>query len=186
MRWEALFADLEAQLAAGIDAETAGEVAERSRSEWARLQLADRFRAHVGGPVTVLLRDGSRLGGGCTDAASEWVVVTAADSAVGEGRPVLVPLAAVSWVAGPGRAVAPPTGTALRRLGLASALRGLARDRAGVRLVLDGGHVTGTIDRVGADHLDLAEHPPGEVRRPGAVRSVLLVPFTAVIAVHSA
>jgi hypothetical protein len=43
----------------------------------------------------------------------------------------------------------------------------------------------GTIDAVGADHLDLAEHLEGVPRRRENVRAVTTVPFTALVAVES-
>jgi hypothetical protein len=54
----------------------------------------------------------------------------------------------------------------------------VARDRSTVTVVSrDGSACVGTIDRVGADFLDLAEHGPGEPRRAAdvlAMRAVTL------------
>jgi uncharacterized protein (DUF2345 family) len=95
----------------------------------------------------------------------------------------LVALAAVRSVAGLGRQTAPAAeGGAVRvRLDLRRALKQLARDRSAVQLVLDDGDVlTGTIDRVGADYLEIAEHAADEPRRAEAVRGVRAVVLTAV------
>jgi hypothetical protein len=43
-----------------------------------------------------------------------------------------------------------------------------------------GGLATGTIDKVGADHLDLAEHPADAMRRTTALTGHRVVPFTAI------
>jgi hypothetical protein len=179
MRWDALFADLEAQLDAEQAAELDAEVADRTRTELASVGLADRVRAHVGRTLQLGLRDGSRAAGRCADAAAEWVVLHDGSAQV------LVPWTAVSSVSGLSRSSAPPPGLALARLGLRHALRALARDRTAVRLRLDGAELTGTIDRVGADHLDLAEHLVGESRRPGEVRGVRVVPTAALLSVRS-
>ena len=53
MRWEALFADLEAQADAEAAAELAAEVGERTRIEAAALHLVDRLRPAQGHPLVV-------------------------------------------------------------------------------------------------------------------------------------
>jgi hypothetical protein len=45
--------------------------------------------------------------------------------------------------------------------------------------------VDGTIDRVGADHLDVAVHAPGSQRREAYIRAVEVIPLTAVLAVFT-
>ena len=182
VRWDSLFADLEAQLAAA--AESPGALDGLVRAEVARTELADRLRAHLGAPVGLRLLDGQWLRGLLLEAAPQWALLS--DGEGGAGRQVLVPLTALERVSGLSRAVAAPAGVVERRLGLGPALRALARDRLGVSLLLVSGGVTGTIDRVGADHVDLAVHPAGEARRPELVSEVVAVPFAALLAVRSA
>lgn len=183
MRWQRLFADLEAQAEAADAAELAAEVADRTRREAALLGLADRLRAAVGAEVVVTLPGAQVVRGRLVDCGAQWLLVEEA-----AGRQALVASSAVLGVTGAGGVAAPPgsEGEVARRLDLRWCLRGLARDRAGVLLVLvDGSSVSGTIDRVGSDHLDLAEHPAGEARRRDAVRQVRLVPLSAVALVRS-
>jgi hypothetical protein len=99
------------------------------------------------------------------------------------GAEVVVPLGALVSVSGLVRASAAPgsEGAVVRRLGLAHALRAIARDRSTVALTtIDGGQVTGTLDRVGADFVEVAEHALGEARRAGDVRGVRAVPHAAI------
>lgn len=182
MRWESLFADLEGQLEQEDAAELAAEVAERTRREHAGARLADRVRAVLGGRLTVHLVDGSTVAGTAVDAVPDWLLLEPAPTAR-----VLVPTGAVAGVEGLGRQVAAPAGVVAARLGLGSALRALARDRAVVRVSVRGGQLlTGTFDRVGADHVDLAQHPADVPRRAGAVTSVRTLPFSALVAVRTA
>lgn len=182
MRWTGLFEDLEAQFDAARSAEQSAEVAERARREAALLALLDRLRPAVGSTVTVHLPGPAVLRARLLDCGADWLLLEEH-----EGRQALVPVSAVVGITGPGAAAAPhATGAVAKRLDLRWALRGLARSRTGVVLVLtDGTLVAGTLDRVGTDHLDLAEHPPGEPRRTGAVRQVRLVPLHALVLVRS-
>jgi hypothetical protein len=182
MRWQRLFDDLEAQFDAAQAAELSGEVAERSRREVALARLVDRLRAAEGAPLVVTIPGAGAVRGRLLDAGVDWLLLEESGP-----REVLVPLPAVLGVTGLGsRTAAPDASPVRKRLDLRWALRGLARSRTGVALgLVDGSLVTGTLDRVAADHLDLAEHGLGEARRAGAVRQVRLVPLTALALVRS-
>ncbi len=171
--WEGLFADLEAQFDAQERLEHDAEVADRTRRERALVDLYSRLVGHVGRPLAVRVVTGARLEGVLGDVGDGWVLL---------GEAVLAVDAVVGWS---GLSLRPQDATRARRFGLGHVLRGLARDRAAVR-VLDrsGATSTGTIDRVGADHLDLAEHAPDEPRRSATVRSVRSIPFAALVSVH--
>jgi hypothetical protein len=74
--------------------------------------------------------------------------------------------------------------TAARRYRFALALRELARRREPVRMELaDGTSCDGTIESVGSDYLEVAEHDLGEARRRIAVRARRFMGFAAVAAV---
>lgn len=183
VRWQALFDDLEAQLAAEEAAELRAEVADRTRREGARLRIRDRLEPSLASPVAVAVHGGGIVHGQLLDAGGDWLLLAETG-----GREVLLPLDAVLGIAGlSARSAAPGSeGEVGKRLDLRWALRGLARSRSGVQVVLrDGSTLSGTVDRVGADHLDLAEHAPGEARRAGAVRQVRLVPLGALALVAS-
>ena len=184
MRWERLFADLEAQFAAQAPEDDTAEAASRARYEHGRVLLSDRLRGARGWPVTLSCRGAGELTGRLADVGVDWLLLTDA-----LGREVLVASGAIRAVGGLGAATAPSGESAAvtRRLDLRRALRGLARDRAPVQCLLDDGSVlTGTVDRVGADFLELAEHPLDLPRRRGAVSGVRTVVLDAVAAVRTA
>jgi len=178
VRWERLFADLEAQYDAAAQAELAAEVADRSRRELATIRLADRIRTTTG-QVHIGVTGCEPIQGSIAACGPDWVLL--ADATV----EVLVPLAAVSWVRGLSTVADPATSAVAAKLDLGYALRGIARDRAEVTVTLRAGErLTGTVDRVGADFIDLAEHPVGEPRRTGSVQSVRTVAFDALAALR--
>lgn len=179
MRWDQLFADLEAQWEAEARRDLDSEVADRTRRERAAIGVYERLAVSVGAEVRLLLRSGDALTGSLADVGRDWLLLSA------DRRPVLVPLAALAAVSGIGeRAGAGGIG---KRFELGFALRGLSRDRAVVALAdIAGAVTTGTIDAVGADCFDLSEHAPDMPRRPENITGRRLVPFSAVVSLRPA
>ncbi len=183
MRWDALFQDMEAQLAAEQRLALESEISERARVEMAGVSLADRLRGALNREIAVLLSSGMRVSGVLAHVGSEWIVLNEAP------QQWLVPCSAAVSYQGVGRHVLQTTGVRAR-VGLASALRGLARDRSEVtvHLAMAGAQeraLFGVIDRVGKDHFDLAVTSAGEARRQSNVSSVITVPFASLAALRS-
>lgn len=203
MRWERLFDDLEAQLAADAARELTAEVADRTRRERAQVALVDRLTALVDGPAVELRVAGvGAVRGVVVGAGVEWVLVDqrhgagqdprgSATARWGDGgldpvppdRPVLVATTALRAVVGLAGARTP--GAVAKGFGLGAALRAVSRDRAVVDVVdVDGTVVTGTLDAVGQDLVEVAEHPADLPRRAEHVLRVVAVPFTALAVVR--
>lgn len=202
VRWDRLFDDLEARFEAEEQLAADGELADLTRAELAGVTLLARLEAQVGaqlgwwigpatsgsgnGPVTGLASgsatgsasgEESRFDAVLLELGSDWVLLR-------QGRrELLVPLRAVTGITGLARAATADVSPVLRKLSMGSVLRRLARDRVEVSVRLAGAAsaVTGTIDRVAGDHLDLAEHAAGEFRRPAAVLAIRTVPWAAVV-----
>jgi hypothetical protein len=175
MRWDELFADLEGQLETAERAELEAEVADRTRGELARLRLVDRLRPAAGSAVVLTLAGAGIVRGRLLEVGSDWLLM--AEDGAGQCG---VPLGAVLAVSGLGVRSAMPgsEGALASRLGLSLMLRRVARDRSAVRCLLrDGTTVSGTIDRVGSDFIEIAEHATGEFRRRGAVSAVRTITY---------
>jgi len=190
MRWDDLFDDLESQLEQELGAEEGDLLAEEERLRLGRLTLRDRLIAMSRGgdgafeQVKLAMRDGSVVTVAVGSIGRDWLV----GELVGARRgSCIVPLAAVaallptpeqltrSVVVEP---VAEPPVSLSARLGLAFILRDLCRRRAAVDLsTASGERLHGTIDRVGRDHLDLAEHEAGVPRRAASVGRIRILPF---------
>ena len=177
MRWDALFADLEAELEGEQRVALDAEVAERVRIERGSVTLVDRLRAHVGGAL-VLDTGALAVRGTVRDVGADFVLLD--DEG---GGYAMVPVAALEGVVGLGRSVAPAPGAVLRRLGLTSALRGLVRDRGEVQVLTATTEVRGVPSAVGQDHLDLSPLRAGE--RDAAAPGARSVPLAALRVVRS-
>lgn len=150
MRWERLFADLEAQLAASHRADLAAEVHERVEAERAAVTMAARLAAHRGRHLTLALVGGDHLRGVVSTVAADWILLEA------DWGDTLVPLGAVTAAEGLEHR-ADALGAVESRLKMASALRSLSRTRVRVNVATRGRAYAGVIAAVGEDHLDLRD-----------------------------
>lgn len=182
MRWERFFEDLEAEADGAVGAERQAEVADRAAREVGRQHLTDRLRVAAGQEIAIRVNGAGLIRGAVSSTGRGWVLVDE-----GSGGQALVPLRYVLAVGGLGPKAAVPgsEGKVGARLGIAYALRKLARERARVAVTLgDGGTLTGAIARVGADFLDIAE--VYDEAGPAGARAPTAVPFDAVVLIRRA
>ncbi|WP_045729764.1 hypothetical protein [Pseudarthrobacter chlorophenolicus] len=183
MRWDALFNDLESQLAESDRLSMEAEIGERTRAELAAIELSDRLRGALGCTLGVHLLGGESFHGRLAHAGAEALVID------DDRYQVLIPYRAVARYVGTGRFARTEPSAVRRALGLAHSLRALARDRAELTISLGGStgvtRLDGVIDRVGKDYVDVAMITPGEARRSRHVGEVSTVPFAALAAIRS-
>jgi hypothetical protein len=176
VRWDRLFGDLEAQIDADDRAVFEAELGDLVRAERAAVRLVDRLRAHVGCDVVLHLVAGEPARGALLEVGADWVLLR---SGVHD---VLVPGVAVASVSGLSRSAVNDEAKPGLSLRLTTVLRGLAGDRSTVAVELAGGSTLhGTIDRVGADHVDLAVHALDEPRRQTSVAGARTLVTAAIL-----
>jgi hypothetical protein len=162
MRWEdgllELFDDLEQQAEGLALAVRDVDVAERSRAEYARVDLASRLHASAGSRVQLGVVGIGQLDATLVRVGLDWCL-----AAAGQAEWV-VRLAAVTHARGlSGRAVSEPARPVVARLGIGSVLRRVAENRSPVFVHrFDGGSVHGQVDRVGADFLEVIVGGPAD------------------------
>jgi hypothetical protein len=175
-----VFEELEAEFEAGLRREAEQESVAAVRAELGTTVLWEQLARRVGSEAAVLA-GARRLRGIVVAGYPEFLVLRATDGTehlVRHGPAVTVALPAEP----PALRPTPPAAT--RRYQFALALRELARRREPVRVSLvDGTGCDGTIEAVGSDYLELAEHDLGEARRRAAVRARRFIGFAAVVAV---
>ncbi len=196
MRWDRLFADLEQRFDELERAQEEAERADRERVAIGAIRATDRLAGSVGAAVRLTLAGGASITGTLRVVGPDWLLVTE-----GHGRDALISWTAVTVVQGLAASTAPPVAESAIRLDLRRALRGIARDRSPVSVALTGwtsalagssvsasspgsGELTGTVDRVGADFIEVAVHAAWEPRRAGSVRAVALIPLPSIVLVR--
>lgn len=196
MRWENLFDDLESQLEQELSSEDLDLQAEEERLRLGRLSLRERLLSlhdsTKGGEYSIRVDIGGlHLKVRPTAFGKDWMAARLIDESTRETQ-VVLPLRAIDGIVMSralslsSLAVAPAeTASSLSaRLGLTFVLRDLSRRRSELDLVLSSGTVHGTIDRVGRDHVDLAEHEAGTPRRESSVTSYRIVPLDQLLMVR--
>ncbi len=197
MRWDRLFADLEARFDEMSDAEAVAEMPDRQRVAAGAVGMTQRLAGSIGHPIRVRIAGGTPVGGVLSRVGPDWVLLTE-----GQAREVLVATRAIALVEGLSASTALPLSAVALRLDLRHAVRGLTRDRSPIAMLVAGAsgdaagaadagsvhsatEITGTIDRVGADFAEIAVHAAWEARRAASVRSVVLVPLSAVLVIRA-
>jgi hypothetical protein len=175
-----VFEELEAEFEAGLRREADQETAAALRAGIGETVLWEQLARRTGAQA-VAHAGSCRFRGVVVASYPEFLVLHD-----GDGSEHLIrygPATSVALPAEPTTLQPAPAGAA-RRYRLSLALRELARRREPVRLELvDGGRVDGTIEAVGSDYLELAEHDPGEARRRRAVKARRFLSLTAIAAV---
>lgn len=202
MRWDNLFDDLEGQLERELSAEEIDVQAEEERLRLARLSLRERLlalsAANAGQkPLRMALVGGTSIAVLPSAFGRDWFSAGLVDDSARPKR-CLVPLAAITNVTIAVEQVVPSLGSERTpegadrprgcrddggdslsaRLGLPFVLRDLCRRRAALEIITVSGQHHGTIDRVGRDHFDLAEHERGVPRRSAAVTGCRIIPIS--------
>lgn len=192
VQWDRFFEDLEDQLDSEWEAERAALDTEAERLRLARLSLRDRLFAHLGdhaeGVPSIEIVDGTVLTGRVTAVGSDWLALVG-DTRRSDG--VVVPLTAIAAIGmvqsdllRSARGDRPASRLA-ERMTFGFVLRDLVRKRTPVTVSLAGGRtLSGTIDRAGEDHLDLALHEVGSPRRGELVTGFRMIAYPAVLSLR--
>jgi hypothetical protein len=184
MRWDALFADVEAVAAAEGEAERRLEVADRSRFELGRLRLIDRLQPalQAGAALKVGLVGHPALRGAVRGLGVDWLLLGQE-----AGVESLIALDAVETIQGLTAASAEPgwEGLVGARLDLRVVLRRVLRDRSAVAVALSSGDtVSGRLSRVGADHLEMTASRGADHGSDHGAGADWTVPLKAVVFVQ--
>ena len=188
VRWDNLFDDLEGQLENELTAEDAELRAEEERLRLGRLGLRQRLAGVRDGPtgsrvLQVVLVGAQTITLRPTVFGRDWLAADLLEAGAGTPQCIL-PFGAIAAVVLHTDQVVPSLAEVVDeparmvdRIGLPFVLRDLCRRRKSLQIQTGVGQVTGTIDRVGRDHIDVAVHAAGTLRRASEVQQLRIVPI---------
>lgn len=187
VRWDRFFEDLQGQFDAEWEAERAVLDTEAERLRLSRVALRERLAVLARGAdraeVSFELVGETTLRARISAVGADWT-----GTETPGGRSAVIPVAAICALSvahadllRSARPLAPERTSLAERMTMGFVLRDLARRRVPVTIVTASARTfSGTVDRAGADHLDLAQHDPGAPRRFEDVRGYRLVPFASI------
>jgi hypothetical protein len=151
-----------------------------------RLTSLARAPGNGSGVLRIALTSGETITIRPTTFGRDWLAADLLDSGT-DGAQCVLPLAAIAGILVsreeiPGSLGTEPESTArlVDRIGLPFVLRDLCRRRASIEVQTRTGLLSGTIDRVGRDHVDLALHATGTLRRESEVHRYRIVPLAEI------
>lgn len=193
MDFDTLFQDLENQLERELDAELINRLEDEERERRAKLTLRDRLvslrRSKSAEDICASVRDGRELRCTIKNVGKDWVALDVTEPSELRG-PVICALSALRSVRIPNHSVKESLGTPVgevsdhdlsaltgksrlvEKVSLAFVLRDVSRRRKQVILHTTAGTITGTIDHVGVDHMDISGSAGRQIL---ALREVLFV-----------
>lgn len=186
--WFEAIADAEAHR---FEAQERIAAVERERRRVAGLTLRDRLRALANGlepgeRITIALASGELIAVIPGEFGADWFAADLVGEA-GRGDACIVPLRGIaallltrSQAARSAEPDVPAMSRLAERFGIATMFRDLARRRELCEVELAVGSLTGTIDRVGRDHLEVAEHGADGERRASDVARFRILPIDEV------
>lgn len=206
MDFEKLFADLTGQLDDEIDRESRFQEEDEERQRQANLLLIERVRliarANAGGvsvadpsPISVHMHGGHRMSAFPQTCGKDWFLAEVIAPAAIEGS-FLIPMSAVQSIEIPKELAAASVGTKQRapdsvdraqpphladQISVGFVLRDLARRRSNVVVRTRSEMISGVVDRVGRDHLEITQ--TRDVGTTGTRNTALLIPLSAVVMV---
>lgn len=194
VQWDHLFEDLADQFAAEREEAEQRAAIDDERLRIARLTVRDRLAAlatglRPGEHIGLQLHTDERVDIVPVEFGADWFGAELAGIGGSYGA-CLVPIAGVAALLLTPDQVErslipqPARSSVTERLSIHIALRDLARRRTVCELLTPAGAITGTIDRVARDHLDIAVHDPETVRRNRSVRVTRIVPLRDIMLVR--
>ncbi len=188
MSWESrlleLFDDLEQQAQALALSKRDVDVVELSRAAYAEVDLAGRLHASVGLCVVLTVTGVGAVPGRLAQVGTGWCLVTGTGAAgsTADAERIIVLAALLAATGLSPRATTPAARDLRAALGLGSVLRRLAEAGRPVDLVLlDGSRLTGVLQRVGGDFVEVAPLGAGRAGAPVAVPVVVPVAAVALL-----